>query len=79
MGDSAMRRAPIGGINIANRLIMAPVLRSLGGQPDPVADPRRLFQPEGQALALRQRKQTFCAEQIDKSCGISSCVCCNRP
>ena len=38
--------------------------RSLGGQPDPVADPRWLFQPEGAGLALRQRQT--CAEQIDK-------------
>ncbi|WP_422836952.1 flagellar assembly protein A [Aeromonas encheleia] len=48
VGDSAMRKGHlIGGISIANRLVMAPVIGASAAKPDPAADPRRLLQPQG--------------------------------
>ncbi|WP_340136788.1 FapA family protein [Aeromonas caviae] len=66
VGDSAMRKGHlIGGINIANRLIMAPVLGASAANRTRLQILGGYFSQKEQELALRQRKQT-CAEQIDK-------------
>ena len=66
VGDSAMRKGHlIGGINIANRLIMAPVLGASAANRTRLQILGGYFSQKELELALRQRKQT-CAEQIDK-------------
>jgi len=66
VGDSAMRKGHlIGGVNIANRLIMAPVLGASAANRTRLQILGGYFSQKEQELALRQRKQT-CAEQIDK-------------
>ncbi|MFM5879331.1 DUF342 domain-containing protein [Aeromonas sanarellii] len=66
VGDSAMRKGHlIGGVNIANRLIMAPVLGASAANRTRLQILGGYFSQKEQELALRQRKQA-CREQIDK-------------
>ncbi|MEG0009646.1 MAG: FapA family protein [Aeromonas sp.] len=66
VGDSAMRKGHlIGGINIANRLIMAPVLGASAANRTRLQILGGYFSQKEQEQALRQRKQA-CREQIDK-------------
>lgn len=66
VGDSAMRKGHlIGGINIANRLIMAPVLGASAANRTRLQILGGYFSHKEQEQALRQRKQA-CREQLDK-------------
>ncbi|WP_331384921.1 DUF342 domain-containing protein [Aeromonas taiwanensis] len=66
VGDSAMRKGHlIGGVNIANRLIMAPVLGASAANRTRLQILGGYFSHKEQELALRQRKQS-CREQLDK-------------
>lgn len=66
VGDSAMRKGHlIGGVNIANRLIMAPVLGASAHNRTRLQILGGYFSHKEQEQALRQRKQG-CREQIDK-------------
>ena len=66
VGDSAMRKGHlIGGVNIANRLIMAPVLGASAANRTRLQILGGYFTHKEQELALRQRKQS-CREQLDK-------------
>ncbi|WP_421272693.1 FapA family protein [Aeromonas taiwanensis] len=66
VGDSAMRKGHlIGGVNIANRLIMAPVLGASAANRTRLQILGGYFSHKEQELALRQRKQS-CRDQLDK-------------
>lgn len=66
VGDSTMRKGHlIGGINIANRLIMAPVLGASAANRTRLQILGGYFSHKEQEQALRQRKQA-CRAQLDK-------------
>lgn len=66
VGDGAMRKGHlIGGVNIANRLIMAPVLGSSAANRTRLQILGGYFSHKEQEQTLRQRKQA-CREQLDK-------------
>ncbi|WP_338328979.1 FapA family protein [Aeromonas salmonicida] len=66
VGDSGMRKGHlIGGISIANRLIMAPILGASAANHTKLQILGGYFTHKEQELALRQRKQE-CRDQLDK-------------